>query len=205
MNVESKWNGYISTLEEYTDIYEKEKYSNSELLIKQFFESLNIELPKDTPKRYTKMIKDLTAYQNVSNKEIAKELTKMFPVADTPFTKSMVIVKDINVFSLCEHHIALMYDMSIDVGYIPNDKVLGLSKIARLCECVCKRLQLQEKIGADIIEIMQMITGAEDIAVKITAKHSCITARGAKNANAVTTSTHLAENFMMIFRYNRIF
>lgn len=203
--MESKWNGYISTLEEYTDIYEKEKYSNSELLIKQFFESLNIELPEDTPKRYTKMIKELTAYQNVSNKEIANELNKKFPVGDTPYTKDMVVVKDINVFSVCEHHIALMYDMNIAVGYIPKREVLGLSKIARLCECVCKRLQLQEKIGADIIDVMQRITESEDIAVKITAKHSCITARGAKSANAVTTSTHFSGEFYEDFSLRQNF
>lgn len=166
-----------------------------EYYIDMFFKRLDIELPEDTPKRYTKMMRELTEYHNVSNEDIADELNKLFPVRENSKQKNIVVVKDINVFSLCEHHIALMYDMDISVGYIPNKEVLGLSKIARACNCVCKRLQLQEKIGSDIIDVMKMITNSEDIAVKISAKHSCITARGAKSANAVTTSTHFSGKF----------
>lgn len=166
-----------------------------EYYIDMFFKRLDIELPEETPLRYTKMMRELTEYQNLSNEDIANELNKLFPVQENTKQKNIVVVKDINVFSLCEHHIALMYDMNISVGYIPNKEVLGLSKIARACNCVCKRLQLQEKIGADIIDVMKMITNSKDIAVKISAKHSCITARGIKSANAITTSTHFSGKF----------
>ena len=80
-------------------------------------------------------------------------------------SRDLVLVKDIEVFSYCEHHIALMYNMKCHVGYIPNGKVIGLSKIARICDMVCKRLQLQERICSDIAEIMQKVCETEDVIV----------------------------------------
>lgn len=73
-----------------------------------------------------------------------------------------------------------MYDMKVTVAYIPNGRVIGLSKIARIADMVSKRLQLQERIGSDIADIMHMVTGAKDIAVFIEGCHSCMTARGIK-------------------------
>ena len=110
-------------------------------------------------------------------------------------SNDMVIVRDIEFFSYCEHHMALMYDMKATVAYIPKGKVIGLSKIARICDMVGKRLQLQERIGSDIAEIMQMITGSEDIAVIISANHSCMTARGIKKPSAKTLTTTLRGRF----------
>jgi GTP cyclohydrolase I len=101
-------------------------------------------------------------------------------------------MKDITVFSYCEHHMALMYDMTVNVGYIPRGKVLGLSKIARICEMAAKRLQLQEKLGRDIAEIISEAAGTPDVGVKISGCHSCMTARGIKNASSHTeTRTYL--------------
>ena len=101
----------------------------------------------------------------------------------------MVVLKDIEIFSYCEHHMALMYDMKVSVAYIPRERVLGLSKIARIADMVGKRLQLQEKIGSDIAYIMEKATLSPDVAVVITGKHSCMTARGIKNTPAVTLTT----------------
>ena len=171
---------------------------NGEKAVINFFKSLNIELPEGTPKRYLKMLTELTQYQNISNKEIAKCVNKVFPIDNKSNSKDMVIVKDIEVFSLCEHHIALMYDMKISVAYIPNNFVLGLSKIVRASEMICKRLQLQERIGNDILEVMKILTKSEDIAVHIKAKHSCVTARGIKNGSSETITT----NFSGIFSDN---
>ena len=98
----------------------------------------------------------------------------------------MVIVRDIDIFSYCEHHMALMYDMKVTVAYLPNNKVIGLSKIARIADMVAKRLQLQERIGSDIAEIMEEITESEDIMVIIEGCHSCMTARGIKKTSAKT-------------------
>lgn len=72
--------------------------------------------------------------------------------------QEVVVVKDINIFSYCEHHLALMYDMKVTVAYIPNKKVIGLSKIARIADMVARRLQLQERIGSDIAKIIELIT-----------------------------------------------
>lgn len=165
---------------------------------KNLFKCLNIDLPDETPERFVKMIHDLTAYQNTTNKEIADIVNKTFEIGGSIDSKSMVLIKDIEAFSLCEHHIALMYDMKISVGYIPQEFVMGISKIVRLVDMVCKRLQLQEKIGNDIAEIMSILTKSPDIAVHIKAKHSCVTARGINNISAETVTT----NFSGIFAEN---
>ncbi|MBQ1393444.1 MAG: GTP cyclohydrolase I FolE, partial [Lachnospiraceae bacterium] len=110
-------------------------------------------------------------------------------------SKDMVVVKDIDIFSYCEHHMALMYDMKVAVAYIPQGKVIGLSKIARIAEMVGKRLQLQERIGTDIAEIMERITGSKDVAVRIEGCHSCMTARGIKKAGSKTITTVLRGRF----------
>lgn len=160
------------------------------------FKCLNIKLPNETPERFVKMIYTLTAYQNISNKEIAEAVNKIFEVDNHTNSKNMVIIRDIDAFSFCEHHIALMYDMKISVAYIPRKFVLGLSKIVRLVDMVCKRLQLQEKIGNDILEIMSILTKSSDIAVHIKAKHSCVTARGIHNVSAETVTTNFSGAFL---------
>ena len=104
-------------------------------------------------------------------------------------SKDMVVVKDIEIFSYCEHHMALMYDMKVTVAYLPKKRIIGLSKIARIADMVGKRLQLQERIGSDIAYIMSKIIESEDVAVIIEASHSCMTARGIKKTSAKTLST----------------
>ena len=108
---------------------------------------------------------------------------------EAPTDRDMVLVKDIEIFSYCEHHMALMYDMKVAVAYIPRERVIGLSKIARIADMVGKRLQLQEKIGSDIAYIMEKATLSPDVAVVIKGKHSCMTARGIKNNTSVTLTT----------------
>lgn len=136
----------------------------------------------ETPKRFAKMLQEQLEYAAISNKEIAEKFNKCFESSDN----NMVVIKDITVFSHCEHHIALMYDMNVSVGYLPKGKVIGLSKVARIAEAVCKRLQIQERIGTDIIEILKDILETEDIIVLIEGKHSCMTARGINKPNSVT-------------------
>ena len=110
-------------------------------------------------------------------------------------TGRVIVMKDIDMFSFCEHHMALMYDMKATVAYIPAERVLGLSKIARICDMVGRRLQLQERIGADIADIMSAVTGSDDVAVVLTAAHSCVTARGVKNRNTRTRTVELRGRF----------
>lgn len=169
------------------------------------FNCLDIKLPEETPQRFVNMMKFLTEYSNVSNKEIAEKVNKIFEIDNKTDSKNMVIVKNIDAFSLCEHHIALMYDMKISVAYIPNGFVLGLSKIVRLADMVCKRLQLQEKIGEDILEIMSILTKSSDIAVNIKAKHSCVTARGIQNVSSETVTNHFSGVFKGNADYQNLF
>jgi len=148
---------------------------------------------KDTPDRVARMYAEVFEGMNYTNHEIAQMFGKTFTFEGD--TEDLVVVKDINVFSYCEHHMALMYDMKVTVAYLPKGKVIGLSKIARIAEMAAKRLQLQERIGRDIADIIMEVTESEDVAVLITGSHSCMTARGIKNANAKTYTQTLRGRF----------
>ena len=147
---------------------------------------------KETPDRVARMYEEVFEGMNYTNHEIAMMFNKSFKddLCVGADKKDIVLVRDIPIFSYCEHHFALMYDMSVSVAYIPKDKVLGLSKIARICDMASKRLQLQERIGSDIAEIMCEAAETEDVAVIIHGTHSCMSARGIKKdaASAVTTT-----------------
>lgn len=143
---------------------------------------------KDTPERVARMYAEVLEGMNYTNDEIADMFSKTFEVTKGS-ENDMVIVRDIEIFSYCEHHLALMYDMKVTVAYIPKGKVIGLSKIARIADMVAKRLQLQERIGTDIAEVISMATGSPDVAVYIEGNHSCMTARGIKKPAAKTVTT----------------
>lgn len=149
---------------------------------------------KDTPDRVARMYNEVFEGMKYTNDEIAGMFDKCFTQPQKG-EQDMVLVKDIEVFSYCEHHLALMYDMTVSVAYIPCGKVIGLSKIARIADMVCKRLQLQERIGTDIAYIMSKITGSPDVAVVIKGSHSCMTARGIRNNGSKTVTTTLRGRF----------
>ncbi|MCI5892812.1 MAG: GTP cyclohydrolase I FolE [Clostridiales bacterium] len=166
-------------------------------IIEALGEDPNREGLIDTPKRVANMYKEVFEGINYTNHEIAEMYNKTFE--DDPdvinTTNDMVVVKDIEVFSYCEHHMALMYNMKVSVAYIPAGRVIGLSKIARIADMVCRRLQIQERIGSDIAEIMTEITGSPDVAVFIEASHSCMTARGIQKPSAKTETRTLRGKF----------
>lgn len=145
----------------------------------------------DTPKRVAKMYEEVFEGMNYTNAEIADKFCKCF---DTD-NNDLVVVQDIPIFSYCEHHLALMYNMTVSIAYIPNGKVLGLSKFARIADMVGKRLQLQERIGSDIAEIVQMATGSNDVLVVVQGEHSCMTARGIKSRGAKTRTATIRGEF----------
>lgn len=140
----------------------------------------------ETPDRVARMYAEVFEGMRYTNNEIAEMFNKCFEKEDS---RDLVLVKDIEIFSYCEHHMALMYNMKCHVGYIPNGKVIGLSKIARICDMVAKRLQLQERICSDIAEIMQKVCGTEDVIVIVDGEHSCMTARGIKSRGAKTRTS----------------
>ena len=136
----------------------------------------------ETPERVARMLEEVLEGIQYSNHDIAEMFGKTFEVPNN----DTVVMRDITVYSYCEHHFALMYDMTVNVAYIPRGKVLGLSKIARICDMAAKRLQLQERLGNDIAEIISEAAGTPDVAVAIRGSHSCMTARGIKNVSAQT-------------------
>lgn len=152
---------------------------------------------RETPQRVSRMFEEIFEGIGYSNHEIAQMFNKTFEdEPDRPTdSKQLVVIKNIEFFSYCEHHMALMYDMHADVAYIPNGKVIGISKIARVCDMVGKRLQLQERIGQDIADILSEITGSPDVAVSIEGSHSCMTARGIKKSSARTCTLELRGKF----------
>ena len=148
----------------------------------------------DTPERVARMYAEVFDGMNYTNDEIAEMFSKSFEMTSGS-EQDMVVVKDIEVFSYCEHHLALMYDMKVTVAYIPKGRVIGLSKIARIADMVAKRLQLQERIGTDIAEVITKATGSSDVAVYIEGNHSCMTARGIKKTDAKTVTTTFRGRF----------
>lgn len=151
-----------------------------------------------TPERFAKMLAEQLEGEFVTNEQIAKmfNVTFDYSINEEDFRMyDWVIVKDIPCFSHCEHHIALMYNMKVTIGYIPENKILGLSKFARIVEVVSHRLQTQEKMGKDILEILQMILGKDiPIVVKISGEHSCMTARGIKKPGSATKTIHASNS-----------
>ncbi len=142
----------------------------------------------DTPDRVARMFDEVFEGMRYTNDEIADMFNKCF---EQESSRDLVLIKDIEVFSYCEHHMALMYNMKCHVGYIPNGKVIGLSKVARICDMVAKRLQLQERIGSDIAEIMQKVCDTEDVIVIVEGEHSCMSARGIRKNGAKTRTASI--------------
>lgn len=147
---------------------------------------------RETPKRVAKMYDEVFAGMRYTNQEIAQLFGKCFEESETA---GLVLMKDIDAFSYCEHHMALMYNMKVAVAYVPNGKVIGLSKIARIVDLVCRRLQLQERIAADIADVMQMVLKTEDVMVVVEGEHSCMTTRGIKKPGTKTDSVVMRGRF----------
>lgn len=147
---------------------------------------------KETPKRVTKMYEEVFQGMQYTNNELVSLFGKCF---DEPNARDLVVVSNIPAFSYCEHHMALMYNMKISVAYIPDERVIGLSKIARIVDLVTRRLQLQERIGQDIAYIIEKICNTHDVMVVVDGEHSCMTARGIKKPGTVTHSAVLHGRF----------
>ncbi len=149
-----------------------------EEIIKQIGEDLERDGLLDTPKRAAKAFEFLTEGYRRSVDEV---------VNDALFesdANEMVVVSDIELYSLCEHHL-LPFIGKCHVAYIPNGKVLGLSKVARIVDLYARRLQIQEGLTTQIADTVQQVTGAEGVAVIIEARHMCMMMRGVQKQNSV--------------------
>lgn len=107
--------------------------------------------------------------------------------------RDLVMVRDIEFYSLCEHHILPFYG-TVNVAYLPAGKVIGLSKIPRIVDVFARRLQIQENLTEQIARCIQSVTGAKGVAVQIEARHMCMLMRGVQKQNAsMVTSTLLGQ------------
>lgn len=145
----------------------------------------NREGLRETPHRVAKMYDEVFEGMRYTEDEIVAMFDKCF---EEPNARDMVVMNDIDAFSYCEHHLALMYNMKVSVAYIPDGRVIGLSKIARIVDMITKRLQLQERIASQIADVLQKILNTHDVMVVVKGEHSCMTARGIKKPGTTTCS-----------------
>ncbi|WP_200821416.1 GTP cyclohydrolase I FolE [Oceanicoccus sp. KOV_DT_Chl] len=142
----------------------------------------------DTPKRAAKAMQFLTRGYQQSVEEVVNGA--LFE-SDA---NEMVLVSNIELYSMCEHHM-LPFIGKCHVGYIPNGKVLGLSKIARIVDVFARRLQIQENLTSQIAQSIMDITGAEGVGVIIEAKHMCMMMRGVEKQNSQMRTSSLLGSF----------
>ena len=141
-----------------------------------------------TPERMQKSLEYLTkGYQQNADKVLQGAL---FEVS----YDEMVIVKDIEMFSLCEHHM-LPFFGKVHVAYIPNGKVLGLSKIPRLVDIFARRLQVQERLTVQIAETIQNAINPQGVGVVIEARHLCVMMRGVEKQHSAAVTSHMLGSF----------
>lgn len=151
-------------------------------IIESIGEDITREGLRDTPKRAAKAFKFLN---NGYEKTLDEVLNGAIFQADT---EDMVIVKDIELYSLCEHHL-LPFIGKCHIGYLPQGKVLGLSKLARIVDMYGRRLQIQEQLTRQIATAVETAIGARGVAVVIEAKHLCMMMRGVEKQNSVMTTS----------------
>ncbi|MEW6728826.1 MAG: GTP cyclohydrolase I FolE [Pseudomonadota bacterium] len=151
-------------------------------------EDLSRDGLRDTPRRAAKAMQFLTkGYHETLEQVVGGALFD----SDND---EMVIVKDIELYSLCEHHLLPMVG-KVHVGYLPSGKVLGLSKVARIVEMFARRLQIQENMTRQIAEAILQVTGAKGVAVVVEAQHFCMMMRGVEKQNSWTTTSMMLGRF----------
>jgi GTP cyclohydrolase I len=162
----------------------------------------------DTPKRVVKALKFLTSGYGQSLDELLNG------AVFHEDTNEMVLVRDIDLFSSCEHHILPILGRA-HVAYIPNGKVIGLSKVARICEMYARRLQVQERLTAQIADALQGLLQPQGVAVVVEATHMCMVMRGVQKSGSWTVASAMKgvfandartrQEFMSLIRHSPAF
>jgi GTP cyclohydrolase I len=171
----------------------KEKIERIEPLFAEIMETMGMDLTDDslieTPKRMAKMIVNETMWGLEP-----ENFPKCTAVNNKMHYDEMVIEKDITVMSQCEHH-GVVIDGVAHIAYIPNGRVLGLSKLNRVTEYFSKRPQIQERLTVQIAESLKFILETDDVGVVIAAKHYCVKSRGVEDMLSSTTTSHMSGAF----------
>ena len=154
------------------------------ILLEYIGEDTTREGLRDTPRRVIKSYNESFSGYHLKADEV---LNKKF--CDINEYNDVVLLRAINFTSLCEHHM-LSFSGTVDIAYIPDGSVIGISKLARLVDMFAKRLQIQERMTANIATTLQEQLKPQGVAVRVTATHSCMTTRGALKDRSTMESTH---------------
>ena len=157
-------------------------------IIEGIGEDPNREGLQKTPERIAKAMQYITAGYNMDAHAILNSAKFHESYSE------MVIVKDIELYSLCEHHMLPFFGKA-HIAYIPNGCITGLSKIARVVDCYARRLQVQERMTHQILDAIQETLNPQGVAVVIEAKHLCMMMRGVSKQNSVTTTSAFSGQF----------
>lgn len=153
-------------------------------LLRSLGEDLNREGLVDTPKRVAKMYDEIFAGYKMD------PATVLGTVFEEEGEHDLVLVKDIPFYSHCEHHMVPFFGVA-HIAYIPDKKVVGISKLARLVECFSRRLQIQERLTKQLAETVMKELLPKGVAVVVTAEHMCMTMRGVQKPGAKTTTSSM--------------
>ena len=175
-------------IEKYNERITKALTENYKSIIYELGEDVNREGLLKTPERVAKAMQFLTQGYNMKPEEILR--SAMFKENYS----QMVVVKDIDLYSMCEHHM-LPFIGKAHVAYIPNGYITGLSKTARVVEAFARRLQVQERLTTQIKECIQNTLNPLGVAVVIEATHMCMVMRGVQKQNSVTTTSDFTGAF----------
>jgi len=177
--------------EEYNEEITKNMKSNFHEIIKGVGEDPDREGVVKTPERAAKAMQFLTQGYSMDAEEILKKA-----VFEEDYDE-MVVVKDIELYSLCEHHMLPFFGKA-HIAYIPNGKIIGLSKLPRVVDVFARRLQVQERLTHDILECLNETLQPQGVAVVIEAVHMCMMMRGVQKQNSATTTSGFRGQFKEI-------
>jgi GTP cyclohydrolase I len=160
----------------------------TEELLKELGEDPSREGLLKTPQRVAASLKSLTSGYGMDPEELAKG------AAFASESNDMVILRDIEVYSLCEHHM-LPFFGKCHIGYIPHKRVIGVSKLARIVDCYARRHQIQERLTTQIAHAIVAAIGATGVGVVVECQHLCMMMRGVAKQNSIMTTSSVLGNF----------
>lgn len=157
-------------------------------LLAEIGEDPNREGLEQTPRRVAEVLECLTSGYKNDPEDIVRN------ASFTAETNNMIILRNIEVYSLCEHHM-LPFFGKCHIGYIPSKTVLGISKVARVVDCYARRLQMQERLTAQIADAIRSAVDAEGVGVVMECQHLCMMMRGVEKQNSIMTTSSVLGSF----------
>jgi GTP cyclohydrolase IA len=176
-----------------TGLSDEEKIEKITKSFREIMETLGLDLSNDSLQDSPRRVAKMYVKEYFPGLE-AKNFPKITVIENEMLYDQMVVVRDINVMSVCEHHFVTIHGIA-HVAYIPSHGVVGLSKINRIVDYFSRRPQVQERLTKQIADCLAFILKTEDVAVYIKAKHYCVISRGIKDTNSETITTDLRGAF----------